>query len=360
MEYCLFFSPIIYYYYTSFIKKDEYLNSLIQNNYNQLTDPFQHCFKVKYYYHIDKLIIAFNLYYRIFYINNYALYYSVGLLYGQKIILSYLFQHRHRINNIIVYNTFFNLHTGLSVLICIYSNNTIIYFIASIYMSIIYLEKQCKLFDIFIGINAGVLSYYIGTALFQYRINGSLIDFCEENFYITNYIPEFLNTASSLMWGWYATCKFYKVAFDEKYHIHKKYMKLLNIFIACASAMLHGSLLRIWQISDEFLIICFLNACQLYMIEKFHYIIFTYTFLYFGYFYFSFNYYISILIGIGLHNIYTFYKKKNYVPKDAFFLSLISIIIWFTDWYICNNFIPLHALWHLCIGKSVDLWIEYL
>ena len=364
MEYSLFISPIFYYYYIYYLKRKnakQYIKRY--NTTNTIIDPFQKYFETKYYYDVDKLIIGFNLYYRLFHINDKAITYSIGLLYCQKIILSQLFSHRHTLTyptDYNDYNTFFDLHTGNGILICIFSNNKILYFILSLYMTIIYLEKKCKLFDIFIGINAGVLSYYVGTGLYNYRIHESHIDFCEKNFYVTKHIPEFLNTISSLLWMGFATKKFYNVIFVIEYNNIKKYMKLLNIFIAGASAMLHGSLLRIWQISDEFLIICFLNTCQLFMINKIHYIAFTYTFLYFGYFYFTFNYFVAILIFIALHNVYIFYSNKGFIPKKPFFYSLLSLCIWFLDWYICNNYIPLHALWHITIGISVDKWIDVL
>jgi len=175
------------------------------------------------------------------------------------------------------------------------------------------------------------------------------ISFCEKDYEQTDYIAEFYNTYSSLIYVLTGAALL-------KTKVHTLAIGLM--FVGFGSVILHGTMRYYGQIIDElsmmtlsYLVLNYIKKKYkiVYLIPLYIFYLFTYT----NFIFFFCSFCLSILLIIYHCSKYKCENNEFYIYAFCmFFLS--GSVCWLGDQFLCEytQEFNLHALWHLftCFG----------
>ena len=198
------------------------------------------------------------------------------------------------------------------------------------------------------------------------------IKYCESihNYKFSNYIAEYFNTISSLLFiamGLYGLCK---KELSFKFYLSE----LLIILVGIGSAIFHGNQSYVGEVLDETAMLLLLFSYYLHVVLNTPLQIISFiilgciTFLYFYY-----NSYVLFLIlfGGGLSTLVV-YVYKLYIVNKLVIIGILSVavLLWMTEqYYYKNNICPLelnnikyyyHSLWHILCAVTHRLHLNHM
>lgn len=248
-----------------------------------------------------------------------------------------------------------------------------------IYQPFFYFQKNLLQFFIFQMIVGSAYLYFFNSN------NVASVDFCENNYNVSPNIKEFWNTISMFPWiisASYGYIQSVKKRYDDKIvTLHG-----LSLLIAVGSIIFHTYLTRITQSFDElpmlylgFYILSLvtnmlfskfsqnINICSDKIINKFVILgSIGITIMYYK----NTDYFLFVLLYLVLTSlsvfciIYKIFITKN---KNNYLIGLYGVgniifatLLWFIEWYNCNQWLKLHALWHILISYGLYNTISFI
>jgi hypothetical protein len=195
----------------------------------------------------------------------------------------------------------------------------------------------------------------------------SPIDWCEDNYKISLYIVEFLNTFSNLPILYLAIQQYlhFKAIYPELNNGKLKWLHLCFIVIPCGSFVFHCSLSLIGQYFDELAILAFLLLANIGndTLVPFIKLFLSITVLFF------LPYYHRFMLMLSSLELARYYFKR--IPKPDRYRSILyfdcslfsftfASLLWGIDIFLCNRLIiSLHWLWHIFSGLGLLYLIRY-
>jgi len=188
--------------------------------------------------------------------------------------------------------------------------------------------------------------------ILDFQHESSSIDWCESNYYFSNFICEFNNSWSSLLYMFFAiyTIVYYS-KFITNYYIY--FILFSSILVGITSYLFHSTLSIGGQIMDEGSIILFIISSDI-TINK-NYLV-TFFFSIFLILSLMFPFYCRfILLSLGCYIIYNTVKniKKTHEELWLYFkmtlkIFISAIIFWIIDIFLCDYLLfATHFIWHI-------------
>ena len=185
---------------------------------------------------------------------------------------------------------------------------------------------------------------------FQYE--SSSIDWCESNYYFSNFICEFNNSWSSLLYIFFSLYTIYYYSkFIKNCLIY--YILFSSILVGITSYLFHSTLSIGGQILDEGSIILFIISSDITINKKYLVTLFFSIFLILS---LSFPFYCRfILLSLGSYIIYNTVKniKFRYVElwcyfRTTLYIFISAIVFWIIDIFFCDYLLfATHFIWHI-------------
>jgi alkaline ceramidase len=209
--------------------------------------------------------------------------------------------------------------------------------------------------------------------MFNYQ--SSTIDWCESNYVYSNYIAEFWNTISNILY-----IIVYFLSFRSfKYINCNQNDRLLNTLLlstGISSFYFHATLSLLGQILDEYSIVLLLTNTLLIIYQeeyirkllKLYLFIHTILIFYIPHINIPILFILGFWIKLKMTKIFNKSQEKSHKRywKTAQYLFILSVLCWISDFLFCGmTFIQFHALWHIlsamCAYYSilVGMFIEY-
>lgn len=182
--------------------------------------------------------------------------------------------------------------------------------------------------------------------MFSYE--SSKVDWCETNYFFSNYICEFQNSFSSFIYcilTYYQYSKYNNMITNNKFFFNLLFIN--NFLLGISSFLFHSTLSYVGQFLDEGFIVTFIFLINIIFSDK-YYIIIELFFAMINPKYTRF-----FLFLIGAKHIYQVLQKKfepdiKYGLKISLGYFIFSIIFWIIDLIFCDYLlISLHWLWHI-------------
>lgn len=195
------------------------------------------------------------------------------------------------------------------------------------------------------------------TNIFYYET--SIIDWCENNYTVNNYVCEFLNSITGL----YFLYIFYLNNLNYKYIQNSdklNYFKLLNwmiFFLSIFTFIFHCTLSFFGQLSDEYMIFLLFMIFNVTNINL-NLIIKILLGIFMPYLLGNYNRY--LLLGLGVYKfnnlikIYKYNENNNKIFKILILNLFFGLLCWYIDIFYCDNlYISLHFIWHLLSANAL-------
>ena len=203
----------------------------------------------------------------------------------------------------------------------------------------------------------------------MYKYLSSSIDWCENNFTLTDYIAETMNTFSAFYF--FIIChRIYKKCNKLTRYIE---YQLYNVFlVGLFSIYFHGTLSKLGQLLDEMsiFVLVLVNSVQIitnfsfnsYTHKKYMSIEYLYLYvlsvLFFMTIYPAYNRFILVFIGSIILIFINMAKMSNDLAISNR-LFVLSFIIWTID-IICFLPISIHWIFHILIAEYIYILAEYV
>ena len=195
--------------------------------------------------------------------------------------------------------------------------------------------------------------------------NDSNIIFCENKYLYSQYISEYTNTISNILYIVLPILLLNK-------HPEKYYLIIQAILIGLASGIFHATSRYYGEILDESFILLFILSSHLYLKTHLNIILFgTIILLYI--FYLGFNHFILFHVCLFIACTYLIYRLYNderiskILLNKAVFYLLLGKSAWIYEQYIvtvnpnsCNQLYFLHSVWHIFSAISVYYLIRLI
>ena len=196
------------------------------------------------------------------------------------------------------------------------------------------------------------------------------IKYCEsiDNYKFSDYIAEYFNTMSSLIFifiGLYGLCK---KDLTFKYY----FSEIIIIVVGVGSAIFHGNQSYLGEVLDEASMLLLVYSYFLHTVDSVRIYILSFIFLcVVAILYFYYNFYSLFLICFGIGALMPYicnHKLFNCVPMLS--TLLIGSVPWIIEqYYYKNNMCPAelymisyyyHSIWHILSGLTHRLHLDGL
>lgn len=186
----------------------------------------------------------------------------------------------------------------------------------------------------------------------KFEYESSSINWCESNYYFSNFICEFNNSWSSLLYIYFAIYTIYYYSkFINNYYIY--FILFSSILVGITSYLFHSTLSIAGQLMDESSIILFIISSDITVNKNYLVTFFFSIFLILSLmipFYCRF-----VLLSLGCYIIYNTVlnikdRHKNLWKyfKMTLKIFISAIIFWIIDIFLCDYLLfATHFIWHI-------------
>lgn len=195
------------------------------------------------------------------------------------------------------------------------------------------------------------------------RYESGKIDWCEPNYVYSNYIVEFWNTLSNIM---FLIFGYYGIKYCRNNRLDISFYKLFvtYIFIGISSAYFHGTLSLLGQILDEICIYVLLVLSLKNFVEiKNVYLVLS---VFVMFIYPKYNPFILFVIGFFIMiKVFGIYNRINKIQKTLGILTTIMFFVSIGFWVfdkICmyENVVHTHFIFHISVSIMGFVGILFL